>query len=84
MGSDFDKFLKKYGKDDQISGTDIRDATKEGYSFSDLDKFTKKANDQGLKSGISTQKQLDQVAQLHHQPTIQAILPLGQQLLISI
>ena len=59
MGSDFDKFLKKYGKDDQISGTDIRDATKEGYSFSDLDKFTKKANDQGLKSGISTQKQLE-------------------------
>ena len=61
MASDFDKFLKKYGKDDQISGTDIKDATKAGYSFAELDKFTKKANKQGLKSGNSTQIQLDEI-----------------------
>ena len=61
MASDFDKFLKKYGKDDQISGTVIKDATKAGYSFAELDKFTKKANKQGLKSGNSTQIQLDKI-----------------------
>ena len=90
MASDFDKFLKKYGKDDQISGTDIKDATKAGYSFAELDKFTKKANKQGLKSGNSTLIQLDkladqvdqvaQVAQVKHP----LILPLEQRTLISI
>jgi len=55
----FQKFLDEYGGDDQISGVDIKNATKAGYSFTDLDTYTKKANDKGLKSGTSTQKQLD-------------------------
>jgi len=58
----FKKFLKEYGGDDQISGVDIRDATKAGYSFADLDAFTQKAKDKGLKAGNSTQIQLDKAA----------------------
>ena len=55
----FQKFLKEYGGDDQISGVDIRDATNAGYSFADLDTFTQKAKNKGLKAGNSTQIQLD-------------------------
>ena len=55
----FQKFLDEYGGDKQISGTDIKDATKAGYSFSDLDTYTKKAQDKNYKTGSSTQKQLD-------------------------
>jgi len=60
--ANFKKFLKEYGGDDQISGVDIRDATKAGYSFADLDAFTQRAKDKGLKAGNSTQIQLDKAA----------------------
>ena len=60
--ANFKKFLKQYGGDNQISGTDIKKATNAGYSFSDLNAFTQKAKDKGLKAGKSTQSQLDKAA----------------------
>ena len=60
--ANFQKFLKEYGGDNQISGTDIKDATKAGYSLKDLTKFTEKANKKGLKSGNSTQIQLGKIS----------------------
>jgi hypothetical protein len=60
--ANFKKFLKQYGGDNQISGTDIKKATQAGYSFADLDAFTQKAKKKGLKTGNSTQIQLDKAA----------------------
>ncbi len=58
--ANFQKFLKEYGGDNQISGSDIKKASKSGYSFDDLNKFTQKAEKKGYKTGGSTQKQLGQ------------------------
>lgn len=56
--ANFQTFLSEYGGDNQISGTDIKKASKSGYSFDDLNKYTKKAEKKGYKTGGSTQKQL--------------------------
>lgn len=61
MGSNFDKFLKEYGGDNHISGTDIKNAAKAGYSADQLNRYTKKANKQDYTSGTGTQTQLNKI-----------------------
>jgi len=62
MGSNFDKFLKEYGGNKHISGKDIKNAAKAGYSANQLNRYTKKANKQDYTSGTGTQNQLNKIS----------------------